>query len=71
MISANESLEPPLVLKVGAASRELALSEDEVRRLCHSGELAAFRTAGGHWRIPRESLNTYVERKCNEERAVF
>ncbi len=58
-----------LVLRVSEAASALATGEDEVRHLLRSGELASYRTPGGHWRIPTRALEAFIERRVSEEAA--
>ena len=54
------------VLSLKEATRYLHLGEKEVRRLCASGELRAFRTrGGGAWRIPVTSCDQFIEEQIN------
>lgn len=66
-----EQHEPIAVLRVSEASTALAIDEDEVRRLLHSGELRGYRTGNGngHWRIPHVSIAKYARRRCDETAA--
>jgi|GEM_PF-7080879 len=56
----------PLVLRVPEAASLLAIGQDEMRHLLHAGEVAGFRTGGGHWRVSTASLHEYVERRCQQ-----
>ena len=58
-----------LVCRVAEAAKALGLGADELRRLLHAGEIAAYRTTGGHWRVSAEGLRAYVARRCSEEQA--
>ncbi len=42
---------------VSALARSLGVAARTVREWCEQGKLAALRTAGGHWRIPREEAD--------------
>ena len=42
------------------AGEYLSVNRNEMRRLCRSGELEAWTTAGGHWRISREACARWV-----------
>jgi excisionase family DNA binding protein len=54
------------------AAQILRVSDETIRRMINTGQLEAIRVRGGlmgrgQWRIRRESLDTYVERKDQEE----
>ncbi len=46
-------------LSISVAASRLGLSPNSIRRLCDSGKLASFRTAGGHLRLPAEAIESY------------
>ena len=58
-----------LVLRTTEAADTIAVGEDELRTLLRSGEIAAYQTSGGHWRIPVAALRAYTERRCAETAA--
>ena len=58
-----------LVLRTPEAAAVIAMAEDELRTLLRSGQIAAYQTSGGHWRIPLRSLRAYTERRCAETAA--
>jgi len=60
--------DPVLVLKTPAAAKAVGLSEDEVRRLAHAGEIAHFRTTGGHLRYTIADLREFLARRVEERR---
>lgn len=50
------------VLSLKEATEYLHLGEKEIRRLCATGELRAFRTrGGGAWRIPLASCDQFID----------
>ena len=58
----------PLVFKTPAAAKAVSLSEDEMRRLAHAGEIPHFTTPGGHLRFPVEGLREFLARRVEERR---
>lgn len=43
------------------AGELMGLSHEQVRLMCVNGEIGgAFRTQGGHWRIPKETVNDHL-----------
>ena len=48
-------------LKTSEAGKLMGLSREQVRFRCVNGEIdGAFRTKGGHWRIPEETVNDHL-----------
>ena len=54
------------LLTCSQASVILGLSSSSVKRLCDGGQLEAIRTAGGHRRISRESVQAWKQRAATE-----
>lgn len=47
-------------MSTGKAGDQLGLTADNVRLLCEQGEFRdAFKTKGGHWRIPEASVDDF------------
>ena len=58
---------PPLVYRLTPAARAIAMNPAELRGLLRDRVIAGYRTDGGHWRIPRESLQNYIAQRCEQE----
>ena len=69
MIRLSSQTQQPLALRVVEATALLGIGADELRRLLHAGEIAGYRTTGGHWRVSADGLRAYVARRCSEEQA--
>lgn len=60
----------PLVYRVPEAAHLLGVGRNEVRDLLHRGDLIGWRDGhSGYWRIPRQSIEGYVERRIAEAQA--
>lgn len=72
----NDSLGSlPALVGIGDAARALGVSRTTVQKMVDSGSLQAVRTAGGHRRILRESLESHLSarmpvRRLNEGRRL-
>ena len=42
------------------AAEYLSTNRNEIRRLCRIGDLEAWTTAGGHWRISRTACERWI-----------
>ena len=60
---------PQLVFHTSESAHALSMGEDELRNLLRAGEIEHYRTAGGHFRVPRWALEEYTRRRCAETRA--
>lgn len=65
----------PALVGIGDAARALGVSRTTVQKMVDSGSLQAVRTAGGHRRILRESLESHLSarmpvRRLNEGRRL-
>lgn len=49
-------------LSAADASRLLGVSTRTLKRMCAAGQLRAFKTAGGHWRVSRAVLENFQRR---------
>ena len=52
-------------ISTGHAARLLGVTPDTVLKWIKRGKLVAMRTAGGHYRIPREQLDCLLEARAN------
>jgi excisionase family DNA binding protein len=48
-------------LTTSETAERLGYGRDAVRGMCESGQLEAYRRPGGHWRIPEQSVQRFVE----------
>lgn len=53
-------------ISVSDAAKHLGVSESMIRKLIKAGELKALRI-GSSWRLCKENLTLWIERKMNEE----
>lgn len=60
VIPNRRRLDGVAVFGLEQAGEYLSANRNEVRRLCRSGELEAWTTAGGHWRISRTACDRWV-----------
>ena len=56
----HRPLEGVAVFGLEQAAEYLASNRVEIRRLCQIGDLEAWKTAGGHWRISRQACDRWV-----------
>ncbi len=53
-------METDRVVSAGAAARILHVSKRTIERWCKDATLTGIRTAGGHWRIYRASIERFL-----------
>jgi MerR family transcriptional regulator, light-induced transcriptional regulator len=62
--------EAPTMFAPGDVARLLGVSPKTVTRWCVEGRLTAFRTPGGHRRIPADALVAFLREMGVEEKAA-
>lgn len=59
------------VLTLKELSSYLSISESSAYKLLQNGEIRAFKTNGGHWRVPESSIKTYIYNKCEIQSRII
>ena len=52
------------------AAQYLAISRNTVREMCRDGQIEAWKTPGGHWRISRQACDRWVSIQEARARAI-
>ena len=61
----NSNIEPVL-LEIDDLCRYLGIGKNTAYNLLNSGEIDGFKLGGSVWKVPKKSVDEYIERKCNQ-----
>ena len=65
----EKSTAPPSIVEIDGLCQMLNIGKNTAYGLLTSGEIDSFKV-GSVWKIPVNSINEYIERKCRESRLV-
>lgn len=58
-----------IVVEIDGLCDMLGIGKNTAYQLLNNGEIEAFKV-GTVWKIPKKSIEEYVERKCNEKKTM-
>lgn len=59
-----------MIMEIDGLCEMLGIGKNTAYQLLNDGEIDAFKV-GTVWKIPKKSIEDYVERKCNERKKVM
>ena len=59
-----------LVMEIDGLCEMLGIGKNTAYQLLNDGEIDAFKV-GTVWKIPKKSIEIFIERKCNEHKKIM
>lgn len=59
-----------LIMEIDGLCEVLDIGKNSAYQLLNDGEIDAFKV-GTVWKIPKKSVEEYIDRKCNERKKVM
>lgn len=59
-----------LIMEIDGLCEVLGIGKNSAYQLLNDGEIDAFKV-GTVWKIPKKSVEEYIDRKCNERKKVM